>query len=210
MKTIEEIFNQFYDAHLKGVDVDGLLKDKINESNYQFVLGFAMTKGISITKEVEDADLYLRFKLLRSRQIGCAGENLFQVDYENVAGKGALKKLERGNQDQLNPDFLELKKNKYIEVKTGTIYPGNKFIFEQIRLKDSRIDYYIFLGITPEGKFYWVLNKGDIRAGKPIFGAKFSPQHSTTGSNATYQWHPGYERMKESATEPRNLFSAII
>lgn len=73
-----------------------------------------------------------------------------------------------------------------------------------------RIDYYVFLGITPEGKFYWVLNKGDIRVGKPIFGAKFSPQHSTTGSNATYQWHPGYEQMKESATEQKKLFSAII
>lgn len=210
MKTIKEIFNRFYDAHLKSVDTDDLLKDKINEGNYQFVLGFAITKGISITKEVEDADLYLRFKLLRSRQIGCAGEDLFRADYENIAGKDALKKLKRGNQNQLNPDFLEVKKNKYIEVKTGTIYPGNKFIFEQIRLKDLRIDYYVFLGITPEGRFYWVLNKGDIRVGKPIFGAKFSPQHSTTGSNATYQWHPGYEQMKESATEQKKLFSAII
>ena len=29
MKTIEEIFNRFYDIHLKGVDIEGLLKDNI-------------------------------------------------------------------------------------------------------------------------------------------------------------------------------------
>ena len=210
MKTIEEIFNRFYDIHLKSVDIEGLLKDKIIEGNYQFILGFAVTKGIPITKEVNDADLYLQFKLLRSRQIGCAGENLFQEDYEHVVGQGMLKKLERGNQDQLNPDFLEIKKNKYIEVKTATIYKGNKFIFEQIRLKDPRINYYVFLGITPEGRFYWVLDKKNIKPGKPIFGAKFSPQHSTTGSNATYQWHPGYEQMINSIVKPNNLASVIV
>lgn len=209
MKTIEEIFDRFYNAHLKSIDSDNLLKNKINEGNYQFVLGYANARKIPITKEVGDAGLYLQFKLLRSRQIGCAGEDLFQTDYENVAGKDSLKKFERGNQDQLNPDFLELEKNKYIEVKTATIYQGNKFIFEQIRLKDPRINYYIFLGITPEGKFYWVLNKKDIKAGRPIFGAKFSPQHSTAGSNATYQWHPSYEQMERAAVKPKDLFSSI-
>ena len=136
--------------------------------------------------------------------------HLFQEDYEHVVGQGMLKKLERGNQDQLNPDFLEIKKNKYIEVKTATIYKGNKFIFEQIRLKDPRINYYVFLGITPEGRFYWVLDKKNIKPGKPIFGAKFSPQHSTTGSNATYQWHPGYEQMINSIVKPNNLASVIV
>ncbi|MFA5813165.1 MAG: hypothetical protein WC862_01475 [Patescibacteria group bacterium] len=210
MKTIEEIFSSFYEMRLKGIDVDGVLKNKIAEGNYQFVLGFVKSKNILLNNEVGNADLYLRFRLLRSRQIGSAGEALFKIDYERIAGDGVLKKFERGNQKQLNPDFLELKKNKYIEVKTATIYKGNKFIFEQIRLKDPRISYYIFLGITPEGKFYWVLNKKDIRAGRPIFGAKFSPQHSTAGSNATYQWHPAYAQMEGSAIKPKDLFSVII
>jgi len=210
MKTIQEIFDDFYNQHLKKVDKDNLIKNKIDEGNFQFVLGYALANKITIPKEVSDAGLYLKFKLLQSRQIGNAGEDLFRDDYERIIGNNALEKLERGSQDQLNPDFLELKKKKYIEVKTATIYKGNKFIYEQIRLKDKRINHYVFLGITPEGRFYWVLDKRTIRPGKVVFGAKFSPQHSTSGSNATYQWHPSFEKMKENIIKPDDLGSAIV
>lgn len=210
MKTIHGIFNNFYENHLRTLDNGGLLKNKIIEGNYQFVLGFVKSTGITLSKEVKNADLFLSFKLLRSRQIGSAGEELFRVDYEQVAGKDSLRKLKRGNQNQLNPDFFEIKKEKYIEVKTATIYKGNKFIFEQIRLKDPRINYYVFLGITPEGRFYWVLDKKNTKSGKAVFGAKFSPQHSTTGPNATYQWHPGYEKMKNFIVKPYELASVIL
>lgn len=209
MKTIGDIFTDFYNQSLKKLDKDGQIESFIVKGNYQYVLGFAVAKKVSFSEGVRDAELYLNFKLLRSRQIGSAGENLFKADYESAAGKDSLKKLERGNQGQLNPDFFEIKKEKYIEVKTATIYQGNKFIFEQIRLKDPRINYYVFLGITPIGRFYWVLNKNYIKAGKPIFGAKFSPQHSTSGSNATYQWHPAYQQMKDSIVKPEDLFTVI-
>lgn len=210
MKTISQIFADFYNKSLKKLDKGGQIEKFVTNGNYQYVLGFALAKKVDFSKDVRDAELYLNFKLLRSRQIGSAGENLFKADYEAVAGKDALKKLERGNQDQLNPDFFEIKKKKYIEVKTATIYQGNKFIFEQIRLKDPRINYYLFLGITPIGRFYWVLNKNDIKAGKQIFEAKFSPQHSTSGSNATYQWHPAYEQMKDYTVKPEDLSSIIV
>lgn len=209
MKSIQEIFDDFYNKHLIDVDEKGLLKNNIDKGNYQFVLGYAQANNIPSTKEVEGADLFLKFKLLRSRQIGSAGERLFKSDYELVAGDNSLQKIERGDQDQLNPDFLELKKKKYIEVKTATIYKGNKFIFEQIRLNDPRINYYVFLGVTPEGRFYWILNKKSVGPGKVVFGAKFSPQHSTTGSNATYQWHPSFEQMESYIIQPERLSSSI-
>ncbi len=210
MKTIEEIFINFYEEHLKKIDEKYQIRKYIDEANYQYILGYAASKGISLPKNVRDASLYLNFKLLRSRQIGNAGEDLFKSDYEKLGGNNTLEKLIRGNQKQLNPDFFEKNKKKYIEVKTATIYKGNKFIFEQIRLKDPRIDYYIFLGITPEGRFYWVLNKEEIKPGKLIYGAKFSPQHSTKGSNATYQWHPSFGQMKDYIVLPDQLTSEIM
>lgn len=210
MKTIEEIFDDFYNQHVKKTDKDNSIKKKIDDGNYQFVLGYALAHGIGLTKEVNDAGLYLKFKLLSSRQIGNVGQDLFREDYERVNGAGTLKKFERGSQEQLNPDFLETKKEKNIEVKTGTIYTGNKFIYEQIRLKDQRINHYVFLGITPEGRFYWVLDKRTLKPGRVVFGAKLSPQHSTSGSNATYQWHPSFEQMKESIIQPDELGSAIV
>ncbi|MFH1968559.1 MAG: hypothetical protein ABIJ84_04180 [bacterium] len=210
MKTIEEIFINFYKEHLEKIDEKHQIKKYIDESNYQYVLGYVASKGISLPKNVRDASLYLNFKLLRSRQIGNAGEDLFKSDYEKLGGNNILEKLIRGNQKQLNPDFFEKNKKIYIEVKTATIYKGNKFIFEQIRLKDPRINYYVFLGITPEGRFYWVLNKEEIKPGKLIYGAKFSPQHSTKGSNATYQWHPSFEQMKDYIILPDQLTSEIM
>lgn len=210
MKTIEEIFINFYEEHLKKIDNKDQIKKFIDKGNYQYILGYVASKGISLPKNVRDASLYLNFKLLRSRQIGNAGEDLFKSDYEKLVGNNTLEKLIRGNQKQLNPDFFEKNKKIYIEVKTATIYKGNKFIFEQIRLKDPRINYYIFLGITPEGRFYWVLNKKKIKPGKLIYGAKFSPQHSTRGLNATYQWHPSFEQMNDHIILPDQLTSEII
>ena len=166
MKAIQEIFIDFYNKHLKEIDKDGQIKKEIDKGNYQFILGYASANNISLPIVVQNAGLFLHFKLLKSRQIGCAGEDLFKKDYEKLAGSNTLEKLKRGDQNQLNPDFLETKKIKYIEVKTATIYPGNKFIFEQIRLRDPRINYYVFLGITPEGRFYWVLSKKKIKPGK--------------------------------------------
>ena len=210
MKTIQEIFVDFYDNHLKKLDNKGGIKTQIDKGNYQYALGFASARNIGLSLAVKNAGLFLRFKLLQSRQIGNAGEDLFKEDYEKLEGKGALEKLPRGNQAHLNPDFLEKKKEKYIDIKTATIYKGNKFIFEQVRLKDPRIDYYVFLGITPEGRFYWVLNKKKIKPGKLVYGAKFSPQHSTKGSNATYQWHPSFDQLKKDIILPDQLSSVII
>lgn len=210
MKTIEEIFSNFYNQQIKEIDNDNSVKNEMDGGNFQFVLGYASAHGIALPEDVNNAELYLHFKRLRSRQIGNTGEDLFKEDYERVNGSGTLEKLERGSQEQLNPDFLELKKQKHIEVKTGTIYTGNKFIYEQIRLKDPRINYYVFLGITPEGRFYWVLDKRTLKPGRVVFGAKLSPQHSTSGSNATYQWHPSFEQMKESIIHPDELGSVIV
>lgn len=210
MKTIQEIFNNFYSNNLNKLDNDGQIKLQIDKGNYQFVLGCASAKNIYLPIAVRNADLFLRFKLLQSRQIGNAGENLFKEDYEKIVGKNILEALPPGNQDQLNPDFFEKKKKKHIEVKTATIYKGNKFIFEQIRLKDKRIDYYVFLGITLEGRFYWVLDKKEIKPGKLVYGAKFSPQHSTRGPNATYQWHPSFEQMEKHIVFPNQLTSVIM
>jgi len=210
MKTIQEIFNNFYNESLKKRDPKGHLEKIIGQGNYQYILGYANAIGVRLPKELRDASLYLHFKLLRSRQIGKAGENLFEKDYNKLVRNDVLKKVTRGSQKQLNPDFFENNKKKYIEVKTGTIYPGNKFIFEQIRLKDPRINYYVFLGITPEGRFYWVLKKTKIKPGKIIYGARFSPQHSTRGSNATYQWHPSFEQMKDHVVPSNQLDSEIM
>ena len=210
MKTIQEIFIDFYDNRLKKLDSRDKIKTCIDKGNYQYVLGFASANNISLPIAVKNAGLFLRFKLLRSRQIGDAGEDLFKEDYEKLEGKGVLEKLSRGNQNQLNPDFLEKNKKKHVEVKTATIYNGNKFIFEQVRLKDPRIDYYVFLGITPEGRFYWILDKKTIKPGKLVYNARFSPQHSTKGPNATYQWHPSFEHLEKHIVLPNQLSSVII
>jgi hypothetical protein len=209
MKTIQEIFNAFYKNHLETIDKTGKIKIAMEAENYQFVLGYAFASNVNLPQDVQNAGLFLKFKLLQSRQKGCTGENLFQEDYTVLTGPGTLQKMARGSQDQLNPDFFEKNKKIYLEVKTATIYVGNKFIFEQLRLKDPRINYYIFLGITPEGRFYIVLNKKDIKLDTELYGAKLSPQHSTTDQNATYQWHPSYEELRKHIVRPDELDSVI-